>query len=222
MSHPRLTAEGVTYRSPDGVLVLDGLRLFVDAGEVVDITGPSGSGKTTLVRALARLLPGAEGVLALNGEDAGAIPPQLWRSRVALLPQVPAIVRGSVRDNLLLPWRLKVRTGATPPGDPELQTALASLGLGGDIVLTRDAARLSVGQAARIALLRVMLIEPDVLLFDEPDAALDDESAGHVAAATAALAARGAGVVRVRHRRSDSVAARRLRLADGHLTEVTV
>ncbi len=201
--------------------MLDGLRLSVNAGEVVDITGPSGSGKTTLVRVLARLLPQAEGVLTLNGEDGGTIPPQLWRSRVALLPQVPAIVRGSVRDNLLLPWRLKIRTGASPPGDPELESALASLGLGDDIELTRDAARLSVGQAARIALLRVMLTEPDVLLFDEPDAALDDESAGYVATATAVLASRGAGVVRVRHRRSDSVVARRLRLAGGHLTEVT-
>ena len=215
-----LTAEGLTYRTPEGHLVLDGVRFTVGPGEVVDITGPSGSGKSTLLRALARLLPGAEGRMWLGDVSADDIVPTVWRTRVAMVPQTTAIVPGTVRDNLLLPWTLKVREGVGHPDDGALVSALTSVGLG-DVTLARDAARLSVGQASRIALLRVTLTEPEVLLLDEPDASLDDESAAQVAAATTAAALRDIAIVRVRHRGADSVVARRLRLAAGRLSEVT-
>ncbi len=219
-----LSAQGITFRSAEGVLLLDGVGIELAAGEVADVTGPSGSGKTTLLRALARLLPAATGRLVLAGEDSSAIPAQAWRARVALLPQTPAIRPGTVRENLLLPWRLKVHAAegsASAPDDRALLSALDSVGLAADIGLDRDAARLSVGQAARVALLRVMLTAPEVLLLDEPDAALDEESATLVATATAEAAARGAAVLRVRHRGSDGRAGRRLRLAGGTLAEVS-
>jgi len=79
--------------------------------------------------------------------------------------------------------------------------------------------RLSVGQAARVALLRVMLTAPDVLLLDEPDASLDADSAAQVAMLTAQFASSG-GVVRVRHQMPDEVRSRRLRLSAGHLRGV--
>ncbi len=205
-SEPLLEARDlrVTLPGDEGPLaVLDGVSLAVPAREVVDVVGPSGAGKSTLLRALARLLPGAQGALLLSGQAAESIEPHLWRTRVALLPQKAAIVPGSVRENLLLPWRLKVRLHATAPTDAELRRALDAVNLN-DIDLDRDADRLSVGQAARVALTRVVLTEPEVLLLDEPDANLDDESAEQVRQMTETFAARGGGVVRVRHQRTRS------------------
>jgi len=79
--------------------------------------------------------------------------------------------------------------------------------------------RLSEGQAARVALLRTVLTRPDVLLLDEPDAALDEESAEQVGLLTREFVDAGGAVVRVRHHRTDGLADRRLRLKGGTLTE---
>jgi putative ABC transport system ATP-binding protein len=201
------------------VAVLDGVSLSIPGGEVVDVIGPSGSGKSTLLRALARLLPVADGVLLLDGEPAEAIEPHQWRARIALIPQKAAIVPGTVRDNLLLPWSLKVRAHDTKPSDSALRDALDRVNLD-DIDLERDADRLSVGQAARVALTRVVLTNPEVLLLDEPDANLDDASAEQVRRMTEAFASEGGGVVRVRHQRTDQLATRRFRLQAGRLTEI--
>lgn len=198
------------------VTVLGGVSLSVAPGEVVDVSGPSGAGKTTLLRALALMLPEVSGELSLEGATATAIGPRVWRTRVALLPQQAAIFGGCVRENLLVPWTLKVREGEPAPADDVLRAALDAVGLS-EVALDRDAARLSVGQAARVALVRVTLTRPRVLLLDEPDANLDEESAAQVAALTARFAEDGGAVVRVRHHRPDAIASRRLRLCDGAL-----
>jgi putative ABC transport system ATP-binding protein len=219
-SVPLLEARDVRVVLPGDfgpVAVVDGVSVSVGGGEVVDVIGPSGSGKSTLLRALARLLPGATGALLLDGRPAESIEPHAWRSRVALLPQKAAIVPGTVRDNLVLPWNLRVRAQDTAPTDAELRAALDRVNLD-DIDLARDADRLSVGQAARIALTRVVLTAPEVLLLDEPDANLDEASAEQVRQMTAAFASHGGGVVRVRHQRSDQLATRRFRLEGGKLT----
>ena len=215
-----LDARDLTVELPsdDGArLVLDGVSLALATGDIVDVTGPSGSGKTTMLRAIARLLPGATGNLSLDGVPAEQIAPQRWRALVALVPQKPAIVDGDVRTNLLLPWTLKIRHGEPRPDDRTLADALDRVGLAG-IGLEREAARLSVGQAARVALVRVLLTSPRVLLLDEPDAALDDASAEAVGCYAAEHASAGGAVVRVRHRSSDGLATKRFVLADGHLT----
>ena len=168
----RLEARGLTVElrgDGDAVRVLDGVTVTVAPGEIVDVAGASGAGKSTLLRALTRLLPITQGELFLDGRPAGDVPPPEWRAAVALLPQKPAMVAGDVRLNLLLPWTLKVRAQHAAPGEETLRAGLDGLGLDA-ISLDRDVARLSVGQQARVALLRVMLTEPAVLLLDEPDA----------------------------------------------------
>lgn len=200
------------------VRVLDDVSFDLSQGEIVDVVGPSGAGKTTLLRALARLMPSASGSLTLSGvveEDA-----QAWRSRVGLVPQKAAAVRGSVRENVLLPWTLRVRSHLTPPSDSLLRRALDEVGLA-DVALDRDISRLSVGQQSRVALVRVLLTQPAVLLLDEPDAALDDASSAALRATLSRFAAAGGAIVRVRHRADDGLADRRLRLEAGRLEEVT-
>ncbi len=202
----------------DAVAVLDGVSLAIASGEVVDVVGESGSGKTTLLRALALLLPTARGELSLDGVPSESISPYTWRAQVALLPQVPAIVDGTVRDNLLLPWHLKARRYETIPHDDALEWYLEQARL--DVALDRDASRLSVGQRARVALLRTLVTAPKVLLLDEADAALDSESSLAVTQATRQFADDGGAVVRVRHRESDGLATRRLLMRAGALEEV--
>lgn len=219
----RLEARGLTVElrgDGDAVRVLDGIAVKVAPGEIVDVAGTSGAGKSTLLRALTRLLPIAQGELFLDGRPAEDIPPPEWRAAVALLPQKPAMIAGDVRRNLLLPWTLKVRAQHSAPGEEALRAGLDGLGLDA-ISLERDVARLSVGQQARVALLRVMLTEPAVLLLDEPDAALDTASALAVMAGVRTFAGKGGSVVRVRHRETDGLASRRLTLSQGGLTEET-
>jgi putative ABC transport system ATP-binding protein len=199
--------------------VLDGIDLAVVAGTLTDVVGPSGAGKTTLLLALARLLPGVHGELTLLGEPAAAIPPGEWRVRVAYLPQRSALLPGTVGTNLTLPWRLKVRAGVEPPSEATLRASLDRVHLA-DIALDRDVSRLSEGQTARVALLRTVLTAPAVLLLDEPDAALDEESAEQVGLLTREFVDGGGAAVRVRHLRSDGYADRRLRLVAGALSEV--
>ena len=209
----------IATRAVDGreLRVLDGVSFELHAGDIAELRGPSGAGKTTLLLALARLLPGAGGELALAGESASGIEPAEWRTKVALLPQRTALTCGTVEGNLLLPFGLKARTGATPPSGDELRAALDEVGLV-DVALDRDTARLSVGQAARVALLRVLLTAPRVLLLDEPDASLDDASAAAVGMMTARFAAEGGAVLRVSHLRADAAANVRMHLEGGHLS----
>lgn len=198
------------------VRVLDGVALSLDLGEVIDVVGPSGCGKSTLLRTLARLMPGATGALALDGVPAHQMAATAWRAAVALVPQKPVIVAGCIRDNVLLPWTLKARHGRTPPDEGALRSMLDHVAL--DVALDRDAARLSVGQQARVALVRTLLTTPRVLLLDEPDAALDEAAAAAVSEITRQFAAGGGSVVRVRHHRSDGLASRRLHLSSGSLS----
>lgn len=217
LTPPRLEARDLSVSLPGDagpVRVFQGVSFDVAPGEIVDVSGASGSGKTTLLRTLARLMPGATGSLAVDGQRADAMAPQRWRALVALLPQKPAILPGDLRTNLVLPWRLKVERDTAEPGSEALLSALDEVGLGG-LPLDRDAARLSVGQQARVALLRVVLTGPRVLLLDEPDAALDPESSSALAQAFVRIAATGTAIVRVRHRESDGLAARRLVLTQG-------
>lgn len=220
---PALEARGLVAVRPGDdrpVAVLDGVDFSLGSGEVAEITGPSGSGKTTFLLALARLLPGTTGTLILGGYPAGELSAQEWRTRVALLPQRPALVADTVAENLRLPWRFAARSDREVPPDVSLRAALSNVGLS-DVSLEREASRLSVGQAARVALVRVMLTQPDVLLLDEPDASLDDESAAAVARETARFVAEGGSVVRVSHVRADASARSRYRLEGGRLVEIS-
>lgn len=189
----------------------------LEAGCLYNLTGPSGTGKSTLLNACALMLPRSGGMLALGGVPADQFRPVEWRRRVCLVPQAAAIVPGTVRDNLLFPWTLKVNAGSSKPDDDVLNEMLSLAMLDG-VTLDHAAAQLSGGQLARVALLRAFATRPTVLLLDEVEAALDEESAVAVSRLTRAMLAGGAACLRIRHRAEDGYAYGVFTLADGKMT----
>jgi putative ABC transport system permease protein len=161
--------------------VLRGLDLSIAAGATA-ILGPSGCGKSTLLRLLDRLVDPDEGVVRFRGLDVRELDPLELRRRVALVPQLPAPIPGSVGENVCYGPALQ---GQQLDPVPPLQLA----GLDPSFV-ERDAARLSVGEQQRVMLARALALEPEVLLLDEPTAALDEAAKAGVEGTLRDLAGR--------------------------------
>jgi tungstate transport system ATP-binding protein len=149
------------------VLNLD--RLDVRPGEVLALVGPSGSGKSTLLRLLNFLETPTLGEINFLGTSfkPGVEMPLSLRRRVTTVFQRPMLLDRSVRDNVTYGLRLR----GVSDNVPHLNTILEEVGLSS---LAHQRARtLSGGEAQRVALARAMVLEPDVLLLDEPTANLD-------------------------------------------------
>lgn len=216
---PLFEVQGLTvaYEGADGAAArLADISFCLEAGRIYDLTGPSGAGKSMLLRACARMMPIERGRLLLDGAESSGFTCQEWRRRVCLVPQRASLVPGTIRDNLLLPWTLKVNRDRPAPSDAELEELLAAAAL--DAGLDRDAAKLSGGQAARVALVRAFATRPAVLLLDEVDAALDDASAQAVGDLTASLADTRTTCLRIRHRPPDGRASTIYHLEAGRLS----
>ncbi len=148
------------------------------SGETLWIGGRSGAGKSTLLRTLGRLLAPAGGRLLLKGVPWADIPAVTWRIQVTYLHQKPVLFAGSVRENLDRGLSFQ-SVKRNPTGSRDPAALLCELRLPTD-VLDRDALTLSVGESARVALVRSLLISPKVLLLDEITAGLDQTSADAV------------------------------------------
>src|SRR5215204_6714682 len=162
--------EKVTY-SRAGLTVLHDVtaRLPVGANSVV---GPSGSGKSTLLRLLNRLADPDKGRVLYQGRDVREHDPLTLRREISLVPQLPALVDGTVHDNVAYGPRLAGRSF-----DARSCLELAGLDPGFE---DRDASKLSVGEQQRVMLARALALEPRVLLLDEPTSALDERSRDRV------------------------------------------
>jgi len=190
--------EDVSY-SRAGALVLRDvdLRLPVGASSVV---GPSGSGKSTLLRLLNRLADPGSGRVVYEGKDVRERDPLELRREVSLVPQLPALIDGTVHDNVAYGPRLAGHSFDT-------RSCLELAGLD-PAFEDRDSAKLSVGEQQRVMLARALALEPRVLLLDEPTSALDQSARDAVEATLRSLRGRTAiSIVLVTH---DIEQARRL------------
>ena len=164
------------------------------------LAGPSGSGKSTLLRLLNRLADPATGRVMYRGDDVRDRDVLELRREVMLVPQLPALLAGTVDENVRYAARLAGR-------DADVGRLLELAGLDPSFA-DRQASRLSVGEQQRAMLARALAPEPRVLLLDEPTSALDDSAREAIEATLGELRGRlGVSLVLVTH---DLAQARRM------------
>lgn len=168
-----LEALNLGRRTDDRWLLKD-VDLTIQDGDQFAIVGPTGSGKTLLLRALAVLDPLDTGQLLWNGNPVRGKDVPRFRSQVIYLHQRPALFDGSVEDILRKPFDLQVHQRKQFDRQ-NIEKRLACLGRDGSF-LKKQQRDLSGGEAQWVALLRAIQLNPNVLLLDEPTAALDAES----------------------------------------------
>jgi putative ABC transport system ATP-binding protein len=220
---PLVEARQIVRRDPQrGQTLLQPTDFALRAGERAALTGPSGSGKSVFLRALALLDPLDGGTILWNGQPIPRASIPRFRRHVAYLRQRPALLDGSVEDNLRYPYSLAVYRDVAFDA-ARVHELFAAAGRREDF-LARPASELSGGEAQIVALVRVLQLDPDVLLLDEPTASLDPDSARAVEALVGGWFERSAAAratVWVSHdpAQAERVGSRRLTMAAGVLSD---
>jgi tungstate transport system ATP-binding protein len=167
-----------------GKQVLDIDELEISKGAIIGLMGPNGSGKSTLLKLLAFIMRPFSGCIRFNGRPEYPFSKKI-RSRVTLVTQKPYLLKRTVFENIA--YGLKIRQD-TRDLTLRIHDAMESVGLAFDRFAFRQWHELSGGEAQRVALAARLILEPEVLLLDEPVASVDTRSAALIR--TAALAAR--------------------------------
>jgi ATP-binding cassette subfamily C protein len=165
--------ENVSFRYGDGPLVLDKVNLKIDAGEKVALVGASGGGKTTLVQILLGLYLPEEGQIYFNEVPVTRIGLDVVRNNVATVLQHPALFNDTVRNNLTLGRQTDDEKLWHALGVAQLSDVVRSLPKALDTLIGRNGVRLSGGQRQRLAVARMVLSDPRVVILDEATSALD-------------------------------------------------
>ncbi|WP_201551702.1 ABC transporter ATP-binding protein [Psychrobacter fjordensis] len=170
----------------DKRVLINGVTGTLLSGQVTVLTGSSGSGKSVLLRVLAGLLPMSNGDVYLKNDASNVnasqsihdtLPTQ-WRTQVALLAQHPQLLEGSVIDNLKTPYRLQAHQHLDFDIDWHI-AQLERLQRNADF-LQQDTYHLSGGERQLVNTLRLLQLNPQVLLLDEPTAALDIDTSAQL------------------------------------------
>lgn len=148
---------------------------ILEEGGALVVRGPSGAGKTTFLRCLARLRGAESGQVFLAGKLWTEFTPSQWRRRIHYLAQKPVLFDGTVLQNLQAPFELAAVKKDVAFDRQKALELMESLLLPAEMG-KQDARTLSGGEAARMALVRAVLVKPSVLLLDEPFAALDTKA----------------------------------------------
>ena len=201
-SAPSVCYDNVCFGYEQGEDVLHGLSLDVPAGATVALVGPSGGGKTTACSLLPRFYDVRSGSISISGVDVRNCTLESLRAQVGIVQQDVYLFEGTIRDNILYG-----RPTATPE---EVQWAAQQAGIadfieslprGYDSLVGERGTRLSGGQKQRMAIARVFLRNPRILVLDEATSALDNESEQHVQASLERLA-QGRTTIVIAHRLS--------------------
>jgi putative ABC transport system ATP-binding protein len=153
-----------------GRLLLDDIHFELVQGDVLGVLGPSGAGKSSLLRLLNRLDEPTSGTVLLDGQDYREIAPRQLRRRIGMVMQRAFLFPGTVAENIAFGPKQagrEITSGA-------IDDLLSQVALDG--YAPREASTLSGGEAQRVAILRALANEPELLLLDEPTSALDDAS----------------------------------------------
>ncbi|WP_232376571.1 ABC transporter ATP-binding protein [Amycolatopsis aidingensis] len=224
-----LSAHSVRFGYEDGPEVLHGIDLAVRPGERLAIVGPTGSGKTTLARLLSGIHPPQVGDIQLSGIPLHELPSHELRKHVILVNQDQYIFGGTIRENLELSavnveqhapadadgaavWRAVDTVGASEWVNALPEKLDTTVGAGGEV--------LTDAQAQQIALARLLLADPRVLILDEATSEMDPGSARNLERSLAAVLA-GRTVISIAHRLHTAYDADRIAVVeDGSIVEV--
>ncbi|MBG9443457.1 ABC transporter ATP-binding protein [Cytobacillus firmus] len=146
-------------------------HLDIKKDKVTCITGESGAGKSTLLKTLNKMITPDSGEIFYKGTSLKEIDSVQHRRKVIMLSQVPLIFPGTIKDNLIMGYKLN---GKKPCDDEILKQALHNMQMTKE--LHGDAGTLSGGEKQRLALARILLLKADVYLLDEPTSALDEDT----------------------------------------------
>ena len=200
-------------------LILENINLTINKGEVVSIIGPSGSGKSTLIRTMNHLTKPSQGTVKFKDEVLTDKNIDKIRQNVGMVfQQFELFPHLSVLENIILaPVTLKKKTREEAVNDAK--SLLERVGLLDKI--DSYPSSLSGGQKQRIAIVRALIMNPEVMLFDEPTSALDPEMVKEVLDVIKELAKSGMTICIVTHQLefAKKISSRVLFVADKHIEE---
>lgn len=212
--------ESVSFAYSDDTTLFNGLNLSVEPEEQLGIVGPSGAGKSTLARLICRLYDVSSGRVAIDGVDVRCIERSELRRLISVVPQTPFLFNTTLRDNIAY--------GRPEASDSEIEEALRRLSGGHvlescprglDTMVGERGVRLSGGQQQLIALTRVFLLDPRIVVLDEATASVDSLTESLVQQALEQLLQGRTGLI-IAHRFSTIARLGRLVvLADGRIVD---
>ena len=169
-----ITFDDVRLTYPDGRVALSGVSFALRAAERVALVGPSGAGKSSVARLLLRFVTPTDGEIHVDGVPLDSLPIEAWRASVAWVPQAPHIFHGTVADNIrLADPAASIKRVREAAALAHLDNFTQSLPDGYDTLVGERGARLSGGQAQRLALARAFLKDAPLLILDEPTSQVD-------------------------------------------------
>ncbi len=151
------------------------ISFTANSGDFIVIAGESGSGKTTLLKLIIKMEQSESGSILINNISIDHFNIHTLRKKIAMIPQDPIIIDGSIKDNLLMPFKLSIYSKDNIPSEDKLLSFLVAFNLS-KIKLTDYAPNLSGGQKLRLSIIRGIIANPDFLLLDEPFSALDPKN----------------------------------------------
>ena len=171
-----VSIEDLYFSYPNGSDVLQGISLDIQPGEKIGIVGASGGGKSTLIQALIGLYPPSAGMIYFDGIPMTDIGLDVVRENVATVLQHPALFNDTVRSNLSLGREADDYALWRALNIAQLEDTVRATSEGLDTMVGRSGMRLSGGQRQRLAIARMILANPSVVIFDEATSALDSQT----------------------------------------------
>jgi len=192
----------ITFRYPNGVLVLDSTSLIIHKGEKIALIGKSGMGKTTLLLSLLQFLERQSGEILLDGVVIDSKNPKAWRKLFGYVPQNPYLLDGTIAENIVFgvpAEEIDTKKLEQLARELDLEEMVRSLPEGFSTLIGEKGIKLSGGQRQRIAIARALYADAEVLLFDEITNQLDEKSEQEVLRTLEKVASQHKTIIMITH-----------------------
>lgn len=195
-----LRADGLAFRYTHGTTIFSGVSFSVEPGEVLSLLGPNGAGKSTLLNCIAGLASPSEGTVSVSGRPVESYSARELAAHIGYVRQSISVAYGyTVREYLVMGAAPRIGMFSSPKREDyeRVEQAIADLSL--QDLAERVVSQLSGGERQRVAIARVIVQDPKVILFDEPTSALDFGNQIRVMRTIRDLANRGYAVIMTTH-----------------------